>query len=256
MPIVDLSVPLRNQSFDPSPLEIVYHDHRERGRLQAKQHGFQPGDLYPDPGLGAANETVTLGSHAGTHVDSPYHFGPEVAGAPAKTIDQVPLEWCYGDGVLLDFADRPAGYVITPADVHAALAKIGYALKPGDIVLIRTGAHARFDRTDYFANQCGLGREALEWLLDQGIRTLATDAYSLDTSIPSMVAAVKAGDRERYFPVHFQVGRRREYIHAEKLGNLDKLPRPYGFKVAMFPVKIERASGAWARVVAIFEDDL
>lgn len=253
--IIDLSVPLRNNSFDASPQEIIYYTHRERARIICKQHGIAPDDLYPDATAGGANEVLTLGSHAGTHVDAPYHYGAEVAGAAAKTIDQVPLEWCYGDGVLLDFVDRPAGYVITVPDLQQALAKIGYALKPGDIVIIRTGAHERFDRPDYFESQCGLGAEALEWLLDQGIRTLATDAFSLDTSIPHMLRALKAGEKQRYFPVHFQVGRRREHIHAEKLGNLDKLPRPYGFKVAMFPVKIERGSGAWARIVAIVEDD-
>jgi kynurenine formamidase len=252
--IIDLSVPLRNNSYDPSPQEIHYYTHRERARLLAKQYGLSPHDLYPDDEAAGANEVVTAGSHAATHVDAPYHYGRVVAGAPAKTIDEVPLEWCYGDGVLLDFADRPAGYVITPRDLQEALAKIGYTLKPGDIVIIRTGAHERIDRPDYFENACGLGGEALEWLLDQGIRTLATDAFSLDTSIPHMVRRLKEGDKQAYFPVHFQVGRRREHIHAEKLGNLDQLPRPYGFKVAMFPVKIERGSGAWARVVAIFEE--
>jgi kynurenine formamidase len=35
--------------------------------------------------------------------------------------------------------------------------------------------------------------------------------------------------------------------------NLDKLP-PTGFKVALFPIKIRRGSGAWCRAVAILED--
>jgi kynurenine formamidase len=204
--------------------------------------------------VGSATEDVTLNTHAGTHMDAPYHFGPVVAGAPAKTIDAVPLEWCYGDGVILDFADRPAGYVITVADLKATLVKIGYQLKAGDIVLIRTGAGDRFNRTDYGDNQCGLGTEGLDWLLDQGIRTIGIDAVSLDTSISSMRAALKAGDTSRFFPVHFDVGRRREHIHAEKLANLHTLPKPFGFKVAMFPVKIEGASGAWTRAVAIFEE--
>ena len=33
-----------------------------------------------------------------------------------------------------------------------------------------------------------------------------------------------------------------------------ELPRPFGFKVSVFPVKIARASGAWCRAVAILED--
>jgi kynurenine formamidase len=38
-------------------------------------------------------------------------------------------------------------------------------------------------------------------------------------------------------------------MHAEKLANLDKLP-PFGFKISLFPIKIEKASGAWIRAVA------
>ncbi len=52
---------------------------------------------------------------------------------------------------------------------------------------------------------------------------------------------------------HF-VGKDKEYSHIEKLANLDKLPKPFGFKVACFPVKLTGGSAGWARVVAILED--
>jgi kynurenine formamidase len=38
------------------------------------------------------------------------------------------------------------------------------------------------------------------------------------------------------------------------LANLDQLPRPFGFKVACFPVKLTGGSAGWSRVVAILED--
>jgi kynurenine formamidase len=38
------------------------------------------------------------------------------------------------------------------------------------------------------------------------------------------------------------------------LANLDKIPKPYGFKVAVFPIKIVKASAAWIRAVAIIEE--
>ena len=43
------------------------------------------------------------------------------------------------------------------------------------------------------------------------------------------------------------------YCHMEKLSNLDALPS-HGFKVACFPVKIEKASAGWTRAVAIIEN--
>jgi len=64
---------------------------------------------------------------------------------------------------------------------------------------------------------------------------------------------LKAGHPEAFLPAH-RVGREREYCHIEKLANLDRLPRPFGFKVSVFPISIARASGAWCRAVAIFED--
>jgi kynurenine formamidase len=43
----------------------------------------------------------------------------------------------------------------------------------------------------------------------------------------------------------------KEYCHLENLANLDKIHRPCGFKVAVFPVKIHRGSAGWVRAVAI-----
>ncbi|MBI3968932.1 MAG: hypothetical protein HY329_25110 [Chloroflexi bacterium] len=50
------------------------------------------------------------------------------------------------------------------------------------------------------------------------------------------------------------LGREREYLQIEKVHNLAALPGPTGFKVAAFPIKIEGASGAWCRCVAILDN--
>jgi len=55
------------------------------------------------------------------------------------------------------------------------------------------------------------------------------------------------------WPAHF-LGREREYCHIEKMANLDKIPKPFGFKVACFPIKVEKASAGWVRAVAIIEE--
>jgi cyclase len=44
-----------------------------------------------------------------------------------------------------------------------------------------------------------------------------------------------------------------EYCQIEKL-DLDALPQPFGFQVLALPVSIERASCAWARVVALCDE--
>ena len=45
----------------------------------------------------------------------------------------------------------------------------------------------------------------------------------------------------------------KELTDIEKLANLDKLPRPFGFRVACFPVKLTGGSAGWTRVAAIFD---
>ena len=87
-----------------------------------------------------ANTTVLhLFSHSGTHLDAPYHFHSTMnKGERAITIDEVPLEWCFNQGVKLDFRHFADGYVATAGDVEAELARIGHGLKPLEIVVVNT----------------------------------------------------------------------------------------------------------------------
>ena len=62
----------------------------------------------------------------------------------------------------------------------------------------------------------------------------------------------ETGDASIIWEGH-KAGREIGYCHMEKLSNLDALP-DHGFKVACFPVKIEKASAGWTRAVAIIED--
>ena len=63
------------------------------------------------------------------------------------------------------------------------------------------------------------------------------------------MAEVKSGIKGKVWAAHY-AGKERECCHLENLANLDKIPCPYGFKAAVFPTKIERASGGWVRAVA------
>jgi kynurenine formamidase len=41
---------------------------------------------------------------------------------------------------------------------------------------------------------------------------------------------------------------------VEKLANLNQIPKLFGFKISLFPVKGRKASGAWWRAVAMVEE--
>lgn len=251
MKIYDLSVPIDPGAGEPMPPKIEYLDHAEGARQAAPMFGLRVEDFAE--GKAWANETVTMTTHTGTHLDAPYHYWPRTAGRPALTIDQVPLEWCFGPGVLLDFHHKQSGETISLPDIQEELERISYTLQPGDIVLIRTDADKKFYSPDYGNAHPGISAEATRWLILQGIKVMGTDGWGWD--VPFSVQAKefkRTGDSGVLWAAHF-VGKELEYCHIEKLANLDQLPRPFGFQVACFPIKIKGASAGWARPVAIFD---
>jgi len=255
--LIDLSITLEaGLPSDPEMMipNIVYSDHLQ-GADQMLQ--FFPGlskDQLPG-GLGWAFELVTLATHSGTHLDAPYHYHPtQDRGRPALTIDQIPLEWCFSDGVLLDFSGKADGERITAADVEQELKRIGYNLKPLDIVLVRTGADAYWGRAEYLVRGAGMTRESTLYLTGQGIKVVGIDAWSWDRPLSILAKEFQeTGNPEVIWEAHF-AGIEQGYCHMEKLANLGALPKPFGFKVACFPVKIKSASAGWVRPVAVFED--
>lgn len=189
-----------------------------------------------------AHYVVVLGDHVGTHVDSLRHLRDDAAGP-----EGIPLEYCYGDGVVLDFSDKPVGYGITVEDVQAALKKINYTLKPLDIVFINTGASRYNTELRYLTDHCGMTGEATNWLLDQGIKMTGIDAPTFDRPVKSMF------ETKEFWPAH-RVMLEREYYHLENLVNLDAIPKPFGFKVSVLPIKWKGTTAAPVRAVAIVED--
>src|SRR5436309_13254722 len=151
--LIDLSVPLEDGAVsEPLPPRIRYVTHEAEGLAQMRQFfGVRPEDLVWSGGLGWAVEEVQAITHTGTHVDAPYHYAPTSEGRPARRIDEVPLEWCLAPGVVLDVRHKAAGDFITVEDLQQCLDRIGYRLRPLDIVLLHTGADKRLHAPDYFA---------------------------------------------------------------------------------------------------------
>src|SRR5262249_34970332 len=253
--LIDLSVPLEDgAASEPMPARIRYVTHDGEGSRQMQQWlGGRPEDLVYSGGQGWAVEEVQAIPHPGPHVAAPYHYGPTSEGRPARRIDQVPLEWCFAPGVVLDVRHRAPGDFITVADLETALERIAYRLQPLDIVLLHTGADKRLDSPAYFA-QPGLGRDGVLWLVEQGVRVIGIDAYTLDRPFANMAADYqRTGDGRHIWPAHF-AGLTREYCQIEKLANLEQIPRPHGFYVSCLPVKIRDASAGWCRAVALVPD--
>lgn len=253
MKIIDLSVAIENEvPADPPGLgpTITYYGHAAGAEEMAR---FFPGlDTARLPGgEGWAVEQLSLTTHAGTHLDAPWHFASTMnGGARAWTIDEVPLGWCIKPGVKLDLRHLPDGYVATLEDIQHAVAQIGRPLQPFDIVLINTAAGEAYGRPDYLARGCGIGREATLWLLSQGIHITGTDAWSWDAPFPMTAKRfAESGNADLIWEGH-KAGRDGIFLHMEKLTGLAALPAT-GFTVSCLPVKIKGGSAGWCRAVAI-----
>ncbi|WP_432840350.1 cyclase family protein [Dactylosporangium sp. CA-092794] len=252
MPIIDLSVPIDAQLWEPDP---VTHEnlspaagakHMAAGMRERFGLDFDPAEL-PDAEF-LDIDFVRASTHTGTHVDAPAHYGTRTTYGTPRTIDQMPLDWFHRPAFVLDVTGAGTGTV--GADfIAAAVARIGYQPQPMDIALLHTGAAGRHGTPDYFTQFTGLDGPATELLLDLGVKVIGTDAFSLDAPFTHIIEQYRRDrDRRVLWPAHF-AGRRREYCQIERLTNLDRLP-PSGFTVSCFPVKIARAGAGWARAVA------
>ena len=250
MRLVDLSAPIRQSPQElPDPLrtdiELVAH---EEGAKQIEALLGVPARLLRD-GEGWAVETFTrFGTHNSTHVDAPWHYNSRIQGEPAQTIDQLPLDWFYGPGVVLDMSSKGEGERIDVADVEAELGRIGHELGERDIVLVRTGRDAFVDEPGYIALGPAVTAAATLWLYERGVRVMGIDAWGWDG--PLHLQAQEALERDE--PGIFWAAHQADipYSQIERLVNLGELP-PTGFQVACFPLRIVGASAAPARVVAL-----
>jgi kynurenine formamidase len=245
---IDLSLSIDDSASEVIPVRIRYFTHHEGAEQMSAMFGVKAQDL---PGqMGWAGEEVSLISHAGTHMDAPWHYGPVSQGQRARTIDEVPLEWCYGPGVVLDFRGKEEGDEISVDDLQSALNALDYRLQPGDIVLLHTGADRWWSSESYPDRGVGLNGDSTLWLVERGVRVIGTDSWGLDRPFSYMREEYrKTSDIRCIWPSHY-AGREREYCQLEKLTNLALLPRS-GFTVMCFPVKIAKASAGWTRVVAM-----
>ncbi len=254
MKIIDLSKPIQFNSGDPSFMKVrIRHKPHRKSRSLLRLLGL-PFHLFPEGFTGWSDDTIVkMGVHSTTHIDAPWHYSPVCGRKPAKTIDQVPLDWCFGDGIVLDMKHKPDCEAITSGDIRRFLTEHDLHLQPGMIVLIKTGQVQYMGTGDFFRKGTRMNAEATRWLIHQGIKILGIDQWGWDLPLPHLIRRAKENNNSELFWEAHLVGIDREFCHMEQLTNLDALPVT-GFRVAVFPLKIVGASAEPARVVAIVDD--
>jgi len=253
--IVDLSKEITENRQDPFFMRVrIKHHRHNKARWLVRLLGL-PFRLFPKDFAGWADDTITrMGVHATTHIDAPWHYGPtDDHGRRLQAIHEMPLELCFGPGVIFDMRHKSDGSSITVDDLERNLAQTGAVLEAGTIALIYTGRD-RFQGTrNYWKSGTGMSSEATEWLIDHGVKVMGIDQWGWDPPFQSEIAKSKAeNDNTRFWQGHL-VGRRKPYWHMEQLRGLDQLPS-HGFDVAAFPLRLKDASAAPTRVVAFLYD--
>ena len=161
--------------------------------------------------------------HTGTHLDAPNHF---VLGAPG--IDQIPLHRLYGRAVVVRAQMPPEGELGT-AELEAA------GIASGDIVILDTG----WWHTPGDGEHPCLGERAAWWLVEHGVKLLATD-------LPTPDLAVRRRGEDFDWPVH-RILLGNGVLIGENLTNLGELPDRV--EAMVLPLPILGADGSPARVL-------
>ena len=268
--IVDLSVAVDPASWEPDPVRRTVVDHRAGADLLGRayahltarnrvdrwiktlRHRLGSGVTHRDfPGAqGLSLMHYRLTTHTGTHLDAPYHYGDRPDGSSGRTICEVPLDWCHGDGVLLDVRGGPADEAVSRDEVECALAAIDHRVGAGEIVLLWTGGDTEIGTPGYFQRFRGVSGEATAYLVERGVRVIGVDSFGFDAPFLRMLADYdRTRDPSRLWPAHLH-GRAHEYCHLERLTNLGAVGHPLGFQVSCFPIKLTGGDAGWSRVVA------
>jgi len=253
MKIIDLSKTIQYNPGDPFFMKVKINHKSHRSSMWLIRFLGLPLRLFPKKFMGWADDTIkNMGVHSTTHLDAPWHYGPACQGKPAKTIDQIPLEWCFGNGVVIDMKHKADFDPITIDDIQTFLKKEQITLSPNMIVLIKTGRDKYMGTKDFFDKGTGMSAAATKWLIEKGIKVMGIDQWGWDLPLPYLIKeAKKSNNAELFWEAHL-VGIDCEYCHIEQLTNLDALPYS-GFEVAAFPLKIKNGSAAPTRVVAIIK---
>ena len=266
MKIIDLSLPIDEKAFEVHKVDIERISHKAgvgkfnrviMGKTILGKIKYALGmriikkEQLPDEEF-LSLEIVHAPVHIGTHLDYSFHYGSKTENRSSKTADEIPLEYCYQNGVKLNLTHKKPDELINVYDIKSALEKIKYQLKPLDIVLLHTGADKFYCGPKYFSDYPGVDPSAIDFLLTSGIKIFGVDTMGIDRPYRFMLSDfLKTKDPKTFYPAHFY-GRKKEFIHIERLTHLEKLP-DFGFKIICFPIRIKNTGAAWARVVALLD---
>src|SRR5262245_6861201 len=216
MKLIDLSQPL----YDGAP--------------NCPAHPPVKSEIIADhPKTGWRVELLTLASHTGSHVDTPFHKLAEGA-----NLDQIPLERWTGRAFIADLRDSKPD---RPLDAALLAERLNGRTLADRIVLLATGWGRKRAKTDEWLHHPPyVSPDGAEWLVAQKIRGVGIDHYSI------------AGSRDDINPVTHTILLRANVWIVEELSFPDEVfavPQPFEFMC--LPINLRGHTGAFCRPVAV-----
>jgi kynurenine formamidase len=173
-------------------------------------------------------ESYSSVTHSGTHIDAPYHMIETMT-----TVDDLPLKQLVGEGYVI--RPKTEGTEITLKHLKSKW-KDEY---DGKIVLINTGWDKKrgFNR-EFQYEFPGLALDTVDFLIKHKPKLIGIDTLGIEPFSHSD------------FKVHKAL-LSHGFAFIEDLAGLDQLKEGKKYLIAALPLKIFKASGAMARVIAM-----
>ncbi|MDE0767026.1 MAG: cyclase family protein [Opitutaceae bacterium] len=175
--------------------------------------------------------TLTLYSHAGTHMDAPFHFVEN-----GGTIDQLDLNKCVGPCHVIAIEGLEPKALINIEH----LGSVADTIRPGDRIILKTGWSQYVDNSLTYRDGLPRISEALaRWFVEKQVVFIGVE--------PPSIADVN--NIHEVTLIH-EILLSAEIVIAEGLCNLDQLSQDIVELVAL-PLKPEGGDGCPARIIAI-----
>lgn len=191
-------------------------------------------------------EEISLAIHSGTHMDAPLHFVKD-----NWSVDEIPLSHFVNRPlVVIDVSKKVVkdnDYGVTVDDILNWEEQNG-RIPEGGVIFFRTGFAKRYlkgklqymgtvSQNHALIHTPGVSPEAAKWIVaNRLVVGVGLDAISLDP-----------GQGEQFL-AHRTILERNMYVIENLASSLDRVPVT-GAKVNIYPMLIERASGAPCRVI-------
>ena len=185
--------------------------------------------------------SISLGSHAGTHVDAPYHFIHD-----GRKIDEVHISTFIGPAIVVDLTEEGLGRQLANREEIQWKALERYEVtmktKKNAILLLRTGWSKYWGTQKYFDHPY-VSTEAARRIVATGIRLVGIDTLSPDeTILGEAEAAVHT------YPFH-KIVLGADVVIAENLTNLEAIQHG-NWVVNLVPLKLSGSDGSPIRACA------